>query len=355
MKIKKTHIRYFLIAAQVLIWIGIIWVMTKNGQLAESLSDGILSHPSLYALWICFPFILLINLNWYFLAPRYLKKGSFVKYALYVLGTILVCAFIFSLNSNINEGNQLQLMTTEPEKSFFIPSYLIHVYLFFITYLVSMPFYLSLGWFEQQSKIDKFESETLRTELDSLKSQINPHFFFNTLNNLYSLSLSNSEKAPEAILKLSELMRYVIYDASKTYVTIQEEMDYLENYFEIQKIRFSNTTEIQFESKIDKPSSPVIPLLFINLLENAFKHGAESMITGGYIHCSLQLQKGKLQFHVKNQYENNEQKEEGKGLDNLKRRLSLAYPNAHSLTIKDESSIFDVSLTIDKTDEVSHS
>ncbi|AFU70348.1 two -component sensor histidine kinase LytS-like protein [Psychroflexus torquis ATCC 700755] len=289
------------------------------------------------------------------MAPRYLKKGSFVKQGLYILGTLLVCAFIFSLNSNINEGNQLQLMTTEPEKSFFIPSYLIHVYLFFITYLVSMPFYLSLGWFEQQSKIDKLESETLRTELDSLKNQINPHFFFNTLNNLYSLSLSNSEKAPKAILKLSELMRYVIYDPSKPYVTIQEEMDYLDNYFEIQKIRLSNKTEIQFESKIDELSYPVLPLLFINLLENAFKHGAESMIKGGYIHCSLQLQKGKLQFHVKNKYENNKQKQEEKGLINLKRRLNLAYSEVHSLTIKDENGICDVSLTIDKIDEVSHS
>jgi sensor histidine kinase YesM len=117
-------------------------------------------------------------MNWYFLAPRHLKKVSFVKYTLYILGTLLVCAFILSLNSKINEGNLLQLMIAKPEKSFFIPSYLILVYLFIITYLVSMPFYLSLGWFEQQSKIDKLESETLRTQLDSLKSQINPHFFF---------------------------------------------------------------------------------------------------------------------------------------------------------------------------------
>jgi two-component system sensor histidine kinase AlgZ len=145
------------------------------------------------------------------------------------------------------------------------------------------------------------------------------------------------------------------YDANKPYVTIQEEMDYLEDYFEIQKIRLSNKTEIHFESKINELSYPVLPLLFINLLENAFKHGVESMIKGGYIRCSIQLQKGKLQFRVKNKYENNEQKKEGKGLINLKRRLNLAYPDAHSLTIKDENGIVDVSLTIDKTDEVSHS
>ena len=103
---------------------------------------------------------------------------SFVKYTLYILGTLLVCAFILSLNSRINEGNLLQLMIAKPEKSFFIPNYFIHPHLFLIIYLVSMPFYLSLGWFEQQSNIDKLESETLRTQLDSLKSQINPHFFF---------------------------------------------------------------------------------------------------------------------------------------------------------------------------------
>lgn len=112
-----------------------------------------------------------------FLNASLLKKGSFVKQGLYILGTLLLCGFILSFNSKIDEGNLLQLMIAEQKKSFFIPSYLIHVYLFFITYLVSMPFYLSLGWSEQQSKIDKLESETLRTELDSLKNQINPHFF----------------------------------------------------------------------------------------------------------------------------------------------------------------------------------
>jgi sensor histidine kinase YesM len=116
-------------------------------------------------------------------------------------------------------------------------------------------------------------------------------------------------------------MRYVIYRISKTYVTIQEVMYYLETCFEIQKIRLSNTAEIHFESKIDELSYSVIPLLFINFLENTFKHGAEFMIKGGYIGCSLWLQKGRLQFHVKNKYGNG---------------------------------ILGVSLTIEKTDEVSH-
>lgn len=355
MKITKTHIRYLLILAQVLIWIGIIWAMTKNQQIAENMLVGFESPPAIYALWICFPFMLLINVNWYFLAPKYLKKGTYVKYSLYVIATILVCAFMLSLNSSINQGNEMYIMVSDSEDQLFIPAYLVNAYLFFMVYLVSMPFYLSLGWFEQQSEIKKLENESLKNELDNLRSQINPHFFFNTLNNLYALSLENSEKAPDAILKLSELMRYVIYDASKDVVTIREEVDYLENFFELQKLRLSNHADIQFKSKIDDSSTLVIPLLFINLLENAFKHGAESMITQGNITCSLLLEKGHLHFRVKNQYEENEEKRKGKGLDNLKRRLALAYPNRHSLIIKDESGIFDVSLIIDIENEVPRS
>ena len=355
MKITKKHIRYLLISAQALVWVTLI-LATAPIQTRRML-DGMERTPLYEILWVCLPFMILLNVNWYFLAPRFLKKGTYGKYALYVGATILVSATILVFHSNFIDQNDLWLMFGDSEQEMLIPGFFTMVYALLMVYLLSMPFYLSLGWFDQQSKIDKLESVNLRTELDSLKDQINPHFFFNTLNNLYSLTLTNSAKAPEAILKLSELMRYVIYDASKPSVSIQEEEDYLECYFEIQKMRLGAKAEVHFESQVDDPSTSVAPLLFINLLENAFKHGTDSMVKGGSIHCALQLEKRRLTFQLKNRYEKaiRASEEEGLGLANLKRRLALTYPNSHTLTITDENGIFDVSLIIEKTDDLPHS
>lgn len=355
MKITKKHIRYLLIAAQALTWGAIIWasIPISTRRAAEGMDS--MTVPEI--IWVFIPYILLINVNWYYLAPRFLKKGTYVKYALFVSALIFVCATALALNQTFMDQNDLWLIFGESERQFLIPGIFTMIYALIVVYILSMPFYLSLGWFDQRSKIDKLESENLRTELDSLKDQINPHFFFNTLNNLYSLTLTNSEKAPEVILKLSELMRYVIYDASKPFVTIREEVDYLTSYFEIQKIRLGAKAEVRFEAQVDDPSTAVVPLLFINLLENAFKHGIDSMVEGGTIRCVLQIEKGRLTFQLKNRYEkaSSPKEEKGLGLDNLKRRLDLAYPDSHTLSITDENGIFDVSLIIDKTDDLPHS
>jgi hypothetical protein len=344
-----------LIIAQALVWVAIIFasIPIQTNRAAEGFDS--MTTPEVIVVFL--PFMVLINLNWYFLAPRFLRRGSYGKYVLYIGATIVGCATLLGLNQNFMDQSDLWLLFGDSERQLLIPGIFTMTYALFLVYLLSMPFYLSLGWFDQQSKIDKLKSENLRTELDSLKDQINPHFFFNTLNNLYSLTLSNSEKAPEVILKLSELMRYVIYDASKPFVTIQEEVDYLASYFEIQKIRLGAKAEVHFESHIDDASAAIVPLLFINLLENAFKHGTDSMVEGGTIQCALQLEKGRLTFQLKNRYEKaiSTKEEEGMGLDNLKRRLALAYPDSHSLTISDENGIFDVSLTIEKTDDLPHS
>lgn len=349
MKITKKRIKQFLIAAQVVIW-GSFILATIDLREQTPFSNSIVE-----ILWLFVPFIFLVNFNWYFLAPRFLKRGSYLRYALFVLVTIIGCAIILTQNPYFVEQNEMYLMMSGSGTKYLIPGLLTMSYVTFMAYLISMPFYLSIGWFDQQGKIDKLESENLRAELSILKDQINPHFFFNTLNNLYSLTLNKSEQAPEAMLKLSELMRYVIYDAKKPLVTIQEEVEYLENYFEIQRIRIGDKAEIEFTCEIDDPSTKVVPLLFINLIENAFKHGTDSMVKGGDIECTLKVKNGRLEFNVKNEYELKESKESGVGLTNLERRLALIYPDRHSLTITDGKNTFYVSLVIEKTDDLSNS
>ncbi len=343
MKITKQRIKQLLIVAQVLIWISIIMATID------------LRQPLVQVLWFYIPYIFLINFNWYYLAPRFLQKGTYLRYGFYVLATILGCAIVLTLNGNFANESEMWLIISESGAKYLIPVMLTMSYAVSVVYLLSMPFYLSFGWFEQRSKIDRLESENLRSELSSLKEQINPHFFFNTLNNLYSLTLNNSDKAPEAMLKLSELMRYVIYDANKPFVSIQEEVDYLESYFELQKMRIGEKAKVMFSHSIDDPTTQVVPLLFINLLENAFKHGVDSMVKGGSIECSLTLEKGRLEFNVKNAYESGETNDARVGLANLKRRLTLLYPESHTLTVTDGTNTYYVSLIIEKTDELSHS
>lgn len=356
MNINKRNIRYLLILAQVLFWVVIIWGSYPLQTRLEA--DGVERVPLITLLWFCLPFILLININWYFIAPRFLKRGSYGSYGLYVAGSIIFCSIILAFNPIVVEQVDMWLIMGESGRKLLVPRILTMMYILTVTYLLSMPFYLSLGWFDQQSKIDKLESENLRSELNVLKNQVNPHFFFNTLNSLYSLSLKKSEKAPEIILKLSELMRYVIYDANKPLVPIQEEVEYLESYFQIQKLRLSSNVKVAFHWQVDDPSTGIVPLLFINLLENAFKHGTDSMVSSGMVNCTLQLEKDQLTFRLKNRYEKAiKEKDEkvGLGLQNLKRRLNLAYPKCHTLSISDENGTFDVLLTIEKTDELPHS
>ncbi len=169
------------------------------------------------------------------------------------------------------------------------------------------------------------------------------------LNNLYALTIKNSEKAPEVILKLSEMMRYTIYEGKKDVVSVKDEIEYLSNYIELHKIRYRNKVDIQFTHDIDN-NLEVAPLLFIIFLENAFKHGLEKNHEDGFIHMNLNGDSNQIQFTIKNKFDPNQEDETtGIGLTNLKRRLDLTYPKKYDLNISNENSIYLVNLKIDLT------
>ena len=170
-----------------------------------------------------------------------------------------------------------------------------------------------------------------------LKNQINPHFFFNTLNNLYGLSVEKSDQAPEVILKLSDIMRYTIYEGQKDLVPIQSDIAYLENYIELNKIRHHKSVDISFNHMVENPDCQIPPLLLIMLVENAFKHGAETLIDKAFIHMQLMATREQIYFEISNNFDPSESKEPGIGLNNLKRRLELLYPEKHSLITKIEN------------------
>lgn len=206
---------------------------------------------------------------------------------------------------------------------------------------------LALLWlYEQWKWLRVLKAEKSDAELALLKSQINPHFFFNTLNNLYGLVVEKSDQAPDLVLKLSDMMRYTIYEGKEESVLLSDEISYLKNYIELHKIRYQKKVTIQFKHSIDHDYK-IAPLLFIILLENAFKHGIERQTEEGYIHVDLTAEKNSIIFHIENNFEPYKTlNEPGIGISNLKRRLGLIYPDNHELLMESNDNVYRATLKI---------
>lgn len=213
---------------------------------------------------------------------------------------------------------------------------------YFIIVFITIAYWI----FKQIKSIFKLRNEKEKTELLHLKSQVNPHFFFNTLNNLYGMMEKNS-KEREMVLKLSDMMRYSIYEGEKDWVTLKNELDYLQNYIELQEIRYHKKSDVQFNHTIENPDAKVMPLLFIILLENAFKHGLENLEKDAYIHIDFTESENEVQLVIENNFDLQQTKnQEGIGLKNLKRRLELVYPKRHSLSFNINNHIYKVTLSL---------
>lgn len=218
----------------------------------------------------------------------------------------------------------------------------------FFIFFIPIPILFGFWIFEQWKWIQNLKAEKSKTELSLLKTQINPHFFFNTLNNLYALTVKNSKQAPDVILKLSDMMRYTIYEGEKETVKLQDEIDYLNNYIELHKIRYKKSVKITFKHDID-PSISIAPLLYIILLENAFKHGVETLAENAFVYIDLYEKDNFIHFDIENNFDPNELKESnGIGLKNLKRRLLLIYNKDHELIVEAKNDIYKTTLKIPK-------
>ncbi len=217
----------------------------------------------------------------------------------------------------------------------------------FLIMLLSLPVIVSNEWFRQNNEIANLEKEKSDTELNLLKQQINPHFFFNTLNNLYALSITKDKQTPEVILQLSELMRYVIYKGKEDLVDLKDEVKYIEDYIQLQQIRLHKKLDFKFDKNISDENQQIPPLLFITFVENAFKHGIEPAENGCYLHLSLTTSKEGLVFSCKNSIEDKPVGEVGIGLSNLKRRMELRYPEKHFLETTENKTEFSAQLKLD--------
>ncbi|MCY1511754.1 Histidine kinase [compost metagenome] len=240
-----------------------------------------------------------------------------------------------------------EVIFTQNKSVFFLGNYNPKISILVISYYILL-LCLAVFWFTTRLiAITKIKNEQAKTELMLLKSQVNPHFFFNMLNNLYGLLAKDTKKAEELILKLSDLMRYSIYEGEKETVALHQEIRYLKNYIELHQMRYHKNIVIDFNYH-NVENYKVVPLLFIMLLENSFKHGVETLRANAYVKIDMKSFENKIQFTVENNYDNaaNENNKPGIGLENLKRRLALVYPNKHKLSFSVTDNVYQAQLTL---------
>jgi len=206
--------------------------------------------------------------------------------------------------------------------------------------------------FTQIRSIISLKRDKTKMEMLHLKSQVNPHFFFNTLNNLYGLVDKHPKAAQNLILKLSDLMRYSIYEGQADWVPLEDEITYLKNYVEIQQDRYHKNVDIEFQLSLEENKFNIMPLLLILLVENAFKHGVEKLIKDAFVKIEIIASNGEIKFQIENNYDLEEENEQnvatGIGLKNLKRRLEIGYKQNFSLSTKKENGVYQAKLVLKK-------
>jgi two-component system LytT family sensor kinase len=198
-----------------------------------------------------------------------------------------------------------------------------------------------------QEKEKNLLREKLETELKFLRNQTNPHFLFNTLNNIYALARKKSDGTADAIMKLSKLLRFMLYETEKPSIKIGDEIKMLDDYIDLQKMRYDGILTIKFCREIDSEAEQISPSLLLPFVENAFKHGASENCWSSYIHINLKLEKSMLTFNIENSIEDNNMSagNENIGLSNVKRQLEMMYKD-YDMQVKQTSTLFNVYLAI---------
>lgn len=295
----------------------------------------------------------------YFLIPKYLFKKKYILFGTYSLVFFIVLVFG---SIPLEYFGRLKLIGFKKEISFWEFAQarsLISATIMLMIISIAATIKLSKHWINTQKKNqyllkEKYETELKwkEAELKFLKSQINPHFLFNSLNNLYSLTLEKSDKAPEIVLKISALLDYMLYECNDKYILLSKEIESLHNYIELQQIRFGSESKFNVDIQEDTNSQKIAPLLILPFIENAFKHGLSLNIEDGEIDIKMMVKNNNLILIVKNSYTPSPEQEDedyvhqGIGLKNVKKRLELQYPNNYDLKINNENGYFIVELVL---------
>ena len=338
-------------------WIVLALILTMSLDMTRKLIQINEATGSFLAIWFQtlthFAILYIFyRINHYYLINVIYKKKGLIYYvfsfiglmAIFYLPMACVNFYLPALKTMLTMKTAIDWVGPDA------PSYFWAMYAGAITstFILTIPLAIIIQWLRQGNEIVQLQKENIETELSLLKQQINPHFFFNTLNNVYSMSLTNDVKTSEGILRLSDLMRYVIYRGNDKMVTLKEEIDYINDFLALQQMRFAHNVHISFQNDIADETILIPPLLFITFVENAIKHGVEEAEKSGFIKIFLKQLENKIDFICTNSIEeNNYPHIAGMGLDNLQRRLNLLFPEQHTMITEKRNDEYFARLTID--------
>lgn len=286
----------------------------------------------------------------YLLLPRFLYRKKHLQFVLY---TLLVIAVVIFLEEAVIE--KIYFPDTRGRR-FLGVFFSLWGVLPVITVLSGFKF----AWdaLRKQQEVDLLKSTIKESELKFLISQINPHFLFNNLNNLYSYAIEFSPKTPEIILKLSAVLRYMLYECKEKFVPLAKEVEQLQNFTQLYEMQIEERGTIHFSIRIDQPGYQIAPLILIVFIENAFKHSQASQSEGIVIDIAIELtESGELNFSCINNFQpisNTENLSHGIGLENVRKRLQLLYPKAHRLDIRETDIQYEVHLSMQLAQQVRH-
>lgn len=285
----------------------------------------------------------LFYLNFLVYIPKFLDKKKFKTYALILIPTVILLgigkygvALLFKPYILVERGHVITFGV------YFLSTLISSLIFIFLSTVLKF----TMDWFLNERVQRDLENQRLTAELSFLKSQINPHFLFNSLNTIYSLAYQQSETTPEAVLKLSEIMRYMLYECNDNKVDLDKELKYLQNYIDLQKIRFGDKAFIDYSVIGEVDHQRIVPLILISFVENAFKHGVANDPEHPIV-LALTVTETKLNFYVHNKkHQHNRDAAGGIGLNNVQRRLNLLYPGKYNLTIHNEEDTYSCELSL---------
>ena len=286
------------------------------------------------------------------LMPRFLKTGQYTKrvmYAIYAISLIILASIIgYTVTQSNYEASLREQLELQPSSFFFIQA--VGPVCFFV---FGATYALAVSWIKNLQSKSVLKNQQLETELKLLKSQVQPHFLFNTLNNIYTLCYLKDDRAAPMVMNLSKLLRYTLYDGQADKVPLQKEINFLHNLVNLQELKNTEEQKINLQCDNVKGNLEIAPLLLLNFFENAFKHGDWDSNKKAWMNAHLSVDnRNILHFDIDNSTNGNTAKliktSEGIGLDNVKRRLNLIYPHRHHLSInhQEEKGIFSVNLSI---------
>ncbi|MCE4565137.1 histidine kinase [Maribellus sp. CM-23] len=296
----------------------------------------------IYAAIFHIPIVAVVYINLRLLFPFFLEKGKYLLYSLLILSLIA-----------LGSGFYLVLFNKWVDY-FFEGYYFIAFYgfwdisLYFAVYLVATSLLrLARGWF----RLQEIETERNKAELKALRSQINPHFLFNSLNSIYSLSRKNSKEVPEKIVQLSDLLRHIIYDSDRDFIPLEKEMEMIRNYITLQNLRTDEQHKINLQVDGEEKEKMIAPMIILPFVENSFKHGLKGGSDNAFVNILLTISDHKLDLEIANSKgksaNDTDLRYQGIGIENVRKRLEMLYPGKHKLKITETEQTFTVDLQIE--------